>query len=162
MVNQKTLIILHKKLGLFHFYWGSKNLDKTALKTKNQKFYFYFFDTNLVTTPENFKAEKYQFSNIWFGQITTCQTIVLCDIRSMVVRDSKSQSHELIHSALGHRATMLWSLRVVTFIIFCDTSLSSVGIKFIFLCRLATFELRKKQRWRHWKKRWDHQYGGLV
>ena len=63
MANQKTLLIPPKNFAFFHFYWGSKNLDKTALKLKNLE---RFFGTNLVTMSENFKAEKFKLSNFWF------------------------------------------------------------------------------------------------
>ena len=46
----------------------------SSLKVGLEK--LYFFGTNLVTMSENFKAEKSQFSDFWFWQLTTCQTIV--------------------------------------------------------------------------------------
>ena len=49
-------------------------IPKSGLQQEN--FGGLFFGTNLVTMSENFKPEKFKFSNLWFWQLTTCQTIV--------------------------------------------------------------------------------------
>ena len=61
MANWKTLLIPPKNFAFFTFTEAQKTFYKTTLKLK--KLEFYFFGTNLLTMSENFKAEKFKFSN---------------------------------------------------------------------------------------------------
>ena len=62
----------------------------------------WFFGTNLVTMSENFKAEKFKFSNFLFWQLPTCQTVVQPQLFSLKGAEHRIQKTQTFTTSTSY------------------------------------------------------------